>query len=122
MAFIRIRSPSKAPPVFRLEGSTDTTAMFLSLKSIKNLRTNSSTKDDFPAPPVPVIPNTGVPITLAFFLMSANTDSCISAKFSAAEITRAIEGTSETETVWALFGRVSPTEKSHCFTKSLIIP
>ena len=32
----------------------------LSLKSIKKRRTNSSTKEDLPAPPVPVIPNTGV--------------------------------------------------------------
>ena len=60
MAFIRIRSPRSAPPVFRFEGSTETKPIVFSGKSIKKRRTNSSTKDDFPAPPVPVIPKTGV--------------------------------------------------------------
>ena len=59
MAFIRIRSPNNAPPVFLLDGSTDTIAICLSSKSIKNRLTNSSTNEDLPAPPVPVIPNTG---------------------------------------------------------------
>ena len=36
-------------------------------KSIKNLRTSSSTKDDFPAPPVPVIPRTGI-FEFSFFV------------------------------------------------------
>ncbi len=56
MAFIRIRSPNKAPPVFRFEGSTETNPIVFSGKSIKKRLTNSSTKDDLPAPPVPVIP------------------------------------------------------------------
>ncbi len=56
MAFIRIRSPSNAPPVFLLEGSTEITPIYLSGKSIRKRRTNSSTSEDFPAPPVPVIP------------------------------------------------------------------
>ena len=60
MAFIRILSPRSAPPVFRLEGSTEINPTVLVGKSIKNRRTNSSTKDDLPAPPVPVIPKTGV--------------------------------------------------------------
>ena len=60
MAFMRMRSPKSAPPVLRLDGSTDINPMVLVGKSIKNRRTNSSTKDDFPAPPVPVIPKTGV--------------------------------------------------------------
>ncbi len=58
MAFIRILSPKSAPPVFRLEGSTDTKPTVFSGKSIKKRLTNSSTKDDLPAPPVPVIPKT----------------------------------------------------------------
>src|SRR5690554_7623467 len=49
--FMRILSPSNAPPVFLLEGSTETTAIRLSSKSERKRRTNSSTKDDFPAPP-----------------------------------------------------------------------
>ena len=60
MAFIRIRSPKSAPPVFRFEGSTEIKPTVFLGKSIKNRLTNSSTKEDFPAPPVPVIPKTGV--------------------------------------------------------------
>ena len=60
MAFIRIRSPNKAPPVFLFDGSTEINPIVLFGKSIKKRRTNSSTKLDFPAPPVPVIPKTGV--------------------------------------------------------------
>ena len=60
MAFMRILSPNKAPPVLRLLGSTEIMPSVLVGKSIKKRRTNSSTNDDLPAPPVPVIPNTGV--------------------------------------------------------------
>ena len=67
MAFIRILSPRSAPPVLRFDGSTDINPIVFSGKSIRKRRTNSSTNDDFPAPPVPVIPKTGV-LQLAFFL------------------------------------------------------
>ena len=67
IAFILILSPKSAPPVLRFEGSTDTKPTVFSGKSIKNLRTSSSTKDDFPEPPVPVIPKTGV-LEVSFFL------------------------------------------------------
>jgi hypothetical protein len=60
MAFILILSPKRAPPVFRFEGSTETMAKCLSGKSARNLLTNSSTNDDLPAPPVPVIPRIGI--------------------------------------------------------------
>ena len=56
-----MRSPSSAPPDRRLEGSTDRTATLSSSKSFRNLRSNSSTRLDFPEPPVPVIPTTGAP-------------------------------------------------------------
>ena len=92
MEFIRIRSPSKAPPVFLFEGSTETTAIFLSSKSTRNLRTSSSTKEDFPAPPVPVIPNTGTLLSEAKSLISVRASACFSGKFSAAEIVLAIAG------------------------------
>ena len=59
MAFIRIRSPNNAPPVFRLDGSTEIIPTVFFGKSCINRLTNSSTKEDLPAPPVPVIPNTG---------------------------------------------------------------
>ena len=71
MAFIRIRSPNNAPPVLRFDGSTEMIAMFLSLKSTVNRRTNSSTNDDLPAPPVPVIPSTGVEDSSERFLIAA---------------------------------------------------
>ncbi len=90
--FIRILSPNKAPPVFLLDGSTETTAIVLSVKSTKNRRTNSSTKEDFPEPPVPVIPKTGVLDSFAKAAILSKTVFASSAKFSAAEIIRAIAG------------------------------
>ena len=62
--FILILSPRSAPPDFLLDGSTEIIAIFFSEKSDKNLLTSSSINDDFPAPPVPVIPITG---TFDFF-------------------------------------------------------
>ena len=66
MAFIRMRSPSNAPPVLRREGSTHTTPMVKSSPwSMRRRRINSSVRLDLPAPPVPVMPNTGVLLALA---------------------------------------------------------
>ncbi len=59
-AFIRIRSPSSAPPPLRRVGSTASTAMrSLSSWSSRKRRTSSSVSEDFPEPPVPVMPSTG---------------------------------------------------------------
>ena len=58
--FILIRSPNNAPPVFLFVGSTDKIANFLVLKSLIKRLTSSSTNEDLPAPPVPVIPTTNV--------------------------------------------------------------
>ena len=66
IAFMRMRSPNKAPPVFLLEGSTEIKPIVFCGKSIKKRLTNSSTKDDFPEPPVPVIPKTGI-VDFLFF-------------------------------------------------------
>ncbi|MNS85979.1 hypothetical protein D3C72_1198610 [compost metagenome] len=90
MAFIRILSPKSAPPVFLLEGSTEINPIVFSGKSIKNRRTNSSTKEDFPAPPVPVIPKTGILEVVLLSWILSKTGFAISGKFSAAEIKRAI--------------------------------
>src|SRR5690554_2530557 len=96
MAFILILSPKRAPPVFLFEGSTEIIAIFWSkersLKSARNRLTNSSTKEDFPDPPVPVIPSTGVLLAAASFLVSAKVDWFSSGKFSAVVIKRAIKG------------------------------
>ena len=78
IAFILILSPNRAPPVFLLEGSTDTMAKCLSGKSNKNLLTNSSTKEDFPAPPVPVIPSIGISFLSALTFNFANAFLCLS--------------------------------------------
>ena len=59
--FIRIRSPSSAPPPRRRVGSTAITAIrSLSCWSTRNRRTSSSVSEDLPEPPVPVMPRTGV--------------------------------------------------------------
>ena len=86
IAFIRILSPNKAPPVFLLDGSTEIKPIVFSGKSIKKRRTISSTKDDFPAPPVPVIPKTGVLLSLFFSRILSKIGLAISGKFSAEEI------------------------------------
>jgi hypothetical protein len=60
IAFIRIRSPSSAPPPRRRVGSIATTATrTLSSWSRRSRRTSSSVSDDLPDPPVPVMPSTG---------------------------------------------------------------
>ncbi len=59
-AFMRMRSPSSAPPPRRRVGSTAMTATrSLSWKSSRNRRMSSSVSDDLPDPPVPVMPRTG---------------------------------------------------------------
>ena len=121
MAFMRMRSPNKAPPVLRLEGSTEMMATRLSSKSIKNLRTNSSTREDFPAPPVPVIPSTG---TMAFslaFLTFSRRGAARSGKFSNAEITRATCPVSLSESSFST-SKSPPSGKSQASTRWLIMP
>ena len=78
MAFIRMRSPSSAPPVFRLEGSTEMIPIVLSLKSSRKRLTISSTMEDFPEPPVPVTPSTGVFTDCAFAVTAFNRFLCLS--------------------------------------------
>ena len=57
IAFMRMRSPSSAPPPLRRVGSTARTAMrSLSSWSSRNRRISSSVSDDLPEPPVPVMP------------------------------------------------------------------
>ena len=120
MAFILILSPNNAPPVFRLDGSTETMAIFLSLKSSKNRLTNSSTILDLPDPPVPVIPKTGI------FLVGKESSlrrcSCFSGKFSREEMTLAISCGFCLPSAAISPVNMSPTGKSHCFSKSLIMP
>ncbi len=60
MAFIRMRSPSRAPPDFFLLGSTLITATVRESDVCRNRLSISSVREDFPDPPVPVMPSTGV--------------------------------------------------------------
>jgi hypothetical protein len=61
MAFMRMRSPSSAPPLLRREGSMLITATrSASPWSSRSRRMSSSVSEDLPAPPVPVMPSTGV--------------------------------------------------------------
>ena len=57
--FIRIRSPSSAPPVFSLVGSVARRATLVPGLSLWIRSMISSMSELFPAPPVPVIPTTG---------------------------------------------------------------
>ncbi len=61
MAFMRMRSPSSAPPLLRRLGSMLMTAMCsASCWSSRKRRISSSVRLLLPAPPVPVMPSTGV--------------------------------------------------------------
>ena len=55
--------------------------MFFLGKSRINLLTNSSTKEDFPAPPVPVIPNTGVLDFVEIVFIFERIDVCFLGSF-----------------------------------------
>ncbi len=66
IAFMRMRSPSSAPPPLRRVGSTASTAMrSLSSWSSRKRRISSSVSDDLPEPPVPVMPSTGAALAVA---------------------------------------------------------
>ncbi len=60
MAFMRMRSPSSAPPDLRRLGSMEISATrSASSWSSRRRRISSSVRLDLPAPPVPVMPSTG---------------------------------------------------------------
>ena len=62
IAFIRMRSPSSAPPDLRRDGSIEMIAIFSASRwSSRNRRTSSSVSELLPAPPVPVMPSAGTP-------------------------------------------------------------
>ncbi|GBE24613.1 hypothetical protein BMS3Bbin02_00888 [bacterium BMS3Bbin02] len=85
-----MRSPSSAPPVRRFEGSTESTATVLVVYAARNRRTSSSTSDDFPAPPVPVMPSTGAWDASARVFTSSYMARNVVGWFSAALMTRAV--------------------------------
>ena len=61
IAFIRMRSPSSAPPDLRRDGSIEMIAIrSRSCWSRRKRRTSSSVSELLPAPPVPVTPSVGI--------------------------------------------------------------
>ncbi len=120
--FIRIRSPSSAPPPRRRVGSTAITAIrSLSCWSTRNRRTSSSVSEDFPEPPVPVIPSTGV-TRAAAAARTCSSSSGGSLPSSAPVMARAMANRSPVRTAAASTALLSQRSKSQSFTTELTIP
>ena len=84
IAFMRIRSPSSAPPLLRRDGSIEITATCsASPWSRRRRRISSSVRLDLPAPPVPVMPITGV-FTAAAAARNSSSSAGAAALFSTA--------------------------------------
>src|SRR4030065_520083 len=94
IAFMRMRSPSSAPPVRFREGSTAMTAIFrASFWSRRKRRISSSVSELLPEPPVPVMPSVGTAIFAARCIRSWRSFSG-TASFSSAVMRRASWGRS----------------------------
>ena len=120
--FIRIRSPSRAPPPLRRVGSTAITAIrSLSCWSTRNRRTTSSVSDDLPEPPVPVMPSTGTARRVAASLI-LDRSGWVRAPLSAPVTARAIASRSPATTASASTSQKVQRSKSHSSTTELIIP
>ncbi|CAM5455844.1 hypothetical protein SANTM175S_01555 [Streptomyces antimycoticus] len=120
--FIRIRSPSSAPPPRRRVGSTAITATrSLSCWSTRNRRTNSSVSDDLPEPPVPVIPSTGV-TRAAAAARSCSRKSAGSLPSSAPVMARATANLLPASTAAMSACLPSHRSKSQSFITELTIP
>ncbi len=89
MAFMRMRSPSRAPPLLRRDGSMLITAMrSASFWSRRRRRISSSVRLDLPAPPVPVMPTTGV-FAVCAACRSSSRSAPATASLSSAVMSRA---------------------------------
>ena len=120
--FIRIRSPSRAPPPLRRVGSTATTATrSLFCWSTRKRRTSSSVSEDLPEPPVPVMPRTGT-VRAPAALRTAASSSSGRRPSSAAVIARATANRSPLSTWSAPTWRSAHRSTSHEATTELIIP
>jgi hypothetical protein len=85
IAFMRMRSPSRAPPLLRRDGSIEITATRgVSFWSSRRRRISSSVRDDLPAPPVPVMPSTGIFVPSAAFASAAFSSGAWPCSFSSA--------------------------------------
>ncbi len=121
-AFIRIRSPSSAPPPRRRVGSTAMTATrSLSCWSTRKRRTISSVSEDLPEPPVPVMPSTGTWRWPAAASRAAR-NSSVSAPVSAPVIARATASRSPETTASAVVCCCAQRSRSQSRIIELIIP
>ncbi len=119
MAFMRMRSPSSAPPALRRVGSTATTAMrSLSSWSSRKRRISSSVSDDLPEPPVPVMPSTGATLAAAAVAISVAQASG-RAPASMAVMTRASTPGAPRKRSWSDSGRSEARSRSHSTTSWL---
>ena len=102
IAFMRMRSPSRAPPDLRRDGSIETTAMFRrSPWSRRMRRISSSVSEDLPAPPVPVMPSTGT------FMPSDASMICLRSSFEALPFSSAVISWASGRWRWAMSPPVS---------------
>ena len=89
IAFMRMRSPSSAPPDLRRDGSMEMIAIFSASRwSMRKRRTSSSVSELLPAPPVPVMPSVGT-LDLAAAASSSARSACGAASASSAVMSRA---------------------------------
>jgi hypothetical protein len=120
--FIRMRSPSSAPPVLRRDGSTAMTAIFsLSPWSSRNRRTSSSVIEDLPAPPVPVMPSAGTVLpaaSLSRLCLSFASSDPASIDVMSCESARRLPCFNKSR----LFGAYCAVSKSQRASMSLIMP
>jgi hypothetical protein len=125
IAFMRMRSPSSAPPLLRREGSIEMTATrSLSPWSRRRRRISSSVSEDLPAPPVPVMPSTGI-LRLAACVRAFSTSLSSALPFSSAVISWARARQFASPWPWMAarrFGRVAVRSWSQRITISPIMP
>mmetsp|Transcript_1017 Transcript_1017/g.2556 ORF Transcript_1017/g.2556 Transcript_1017/m.2556 type:complete len:268 (+) Transcript_1017:493-1296(+) len=125
IAFMRMRSPSSAPPLLRRDGSMEISATrSASPWSSRRRRISSSVRLLLPAPPVPVMPSTGVFRPWAW-ARSASTSAASALPFSSAVSSWASDRHAPSE--WPviasrLFGACTLKSWSAFMTISPIIP
>ena len=120
IAFMRMRSPSSAPPPLRRVGSTASTAMrSLSSWSSRNRRTSSSVNELLPDPPVPVMPSTGAERCCA---ASCTAAARASSRPSSSTVIALASAAGSPASTWSACGPVAARSTSQAAMSSLIMP
>ncbi len=122
IAFMRMRSPSSAPPVLRRDGSIEMTAISsLSSWSSRRRRTSSSVSELLPAPPVPVMPSAGIlSVSASFTIASRSFASQVPSSSAVMSLARARR--SPALTALRSFGAYFDRSSSQRRIMSLIMP